>query len=353
MPSSRPGGHARRGCSRRGGGASRRRRGAAAAPLGNGIVALAARTGEPAALDRGRDRPEQRRGREVPSGSVHTQRTDRSRASIRGDRAVAHVSTPGVPTDLAAGAGAVWLGTGGGRSAETGRSASRASIRARRDHDRTVQLPGQARRRVRPAYNWGFRRHRGRCGRRLGDPPRPRRRPHRSPTPAGAWRRSTLVADGSRPAGEGVWFISPEDTTSRRSTPRTNRAGRRSVSDPACRARSPSAAADLGHGRPRGRCVAHRAGAEPGHEHDRRRFRGHYWPTARAPCGRELLHGTDADRPGAATRSPRRRRSPRCSRSRPAPAPAWVSTAGGNPAGDPAGIGVRRARGRWRAHRTS
>ena len=103
-----------------------------------------------------------------------TPRTRPSRASTRRRRpSPGRFETPGVPSDIAAGAGALWVGNGGGESAQ---------LHAQRLPDRPDDGQGHAHRQAaRPdrqrrysrTFNWGSQRHRRRRRRGLGAQPRP------------------------------------------------------------------------------------------------------------------------------------------------------------------------------------
>ena len=245
------------------------------APTGNGIAAIGPNSEHLVGVRRG-PRPPRATSRwaRVPSGSS-TRRTDtvaRMDPETKADHG-AGTQSPGVPTDLAAGAGAY----GPAQAAAQG---GNWTVTVYRVDPRTaqittaVQLPGEATGGDRHYLNGGFSQIAVGAGGVWA-------------TGGGAVARidpdtgrllATVDADAYRLAAgrEGVWYLSPNDSRGR---------------DADRPAHEPRAAADqrrrcqlvghrrrrrvrVGHGGARGCSVAHQAGCQPGHDADRRRVRG-------------------------------------------------------------------------------
>ncbi len=195
---------------------------AAAAPLGSGVVALDGGTGDRASLIAAATAPSNVAVGEGPSG-CSTRRTAPSRASIRGDRAVTRTfRTRGVPTDIAAGGGAIWIGNGGGRSdGNYTVSISRLDPRSG-EVTRTVRLPDRSGGAFASRYNWGYANIAVGAGALWAI--NPDRTVSRIDLDTGR-RVATIdvVAERIAAGREGVWFISEADVT--RIDPRTNTPG--------------------------------------------------------------------------------------------------------------------------------
>ena len=125
---------------------------------------------------------------------------DRRRSSRRSRRAAS-------PSDLAVGAGALWVGHGGGRPPFVTESISRIDPESAQI-TRTVKLPDTSGG-VLGAPSMGIPPDRGRSRRGMGEQPRRERLPHRPRDRQGLLRRSTSASrpGGSRPArrASGCW----------------------------------------------------------------------------------------------------------------------------------------------------
>ena len=177
----------------------------------------------------------------------------------------------------------------------------------------------------------GRTRDRGRRRRRLGDRPRRHGVADRPAQRARSWRRSTSTPASSRPAPRACGSSPTHGRRPHRSARPTASAGRSAL------ARADTRDIAVGGGtvwvtdEPQGLLWRIEPRAQPAARHDRRRRRREL---RRLRCGRGLgrqlrLRNRVARSTRARTASPRGSRSAPSSRWRPAPASAWVSTAGG------------------------
>ena len=252
---------------------------------------------------------------------LNTQDKTVSRIDPRTKAVTGRFKTRGVPTDIAAGEGALWVGNGGGRDQPaTTPSASRASIpRPARSPARSSCLTGRAARSpprstgASPTSPSG----RARSGRSTPTAPSP------GSIPTTGKLVATIDVDADKIAAgeEGVWFLKGSVVT--RIDPRTNRVGQTiRIGTKARHGDRGGRRQGLGDGAAGGRRVADRAGAESRHEHDRRRRRRHVHRLRRGRgLDRQLRRRHRlADRPRTRTASRRGSRSAPRRRSRPAPA---------------------------------
>ena len=270
---------------------------------------------------RGRRRATSRWGR-ARSGSSTPRRAVVTRIDPETKRVTGTFKPRGIPTDIAAGAGALWIGLGGGPDAQLHGRVARVDPKTRKI-THTVKLPdrtGEAR----WPCSTGASRDRGRRRRRLGASTPTDTISRIDPATGAAWsRRSTSTSTRSRPAGDGVWFARrPGRASASTRGPTSPARGSRSA------ARSPSAIA-VGGGtvwvtaEQEGLLWRIEPGPGPVSAVDRRR--GRRRPTSRTAPARSGRPTTSTATSRASTRDERqghgadRRSAPR-RRWRPAPA---------------------------------
>ena len=240
-----------------------------APPADNGVAAIGAAEGEDRLVHARRRRPRATSRSARARSGCSTPRTRPSRGIDPETGQVADTfKTGGRPSDLAAGAGAVWVGTGGDDDGRRHVSVARVDP-GPTAVTHTAALPGAGAGAAASTSATATRRSRsapGRCGRPTPDA---QRRPDR-PGPAGIVAIVDIEAKTLAAGADGVWILNWDNAVTR-IDPRTNRVAETiGVGEQPAqrdRRRRGRRVGDFGGGP----AVAHRAGTEPDHADDRRR----------------------------------------------------------------------------------